>query len=127
MPLRSAQGVLEYKRARRGQNIQADVQRFLDRFYMSRIGIRILIGQHIALARTNPETPASLDGEPLGSSGRIGGQEPEKYVGIICTNTNVGAMAHEAIENARFICEEHYGLFKGPPVQLICPPNLTFM
>lgn len=122
-----AQGVLEYKRANKGKNIQADVQRFLDRFYMSRIGIRILIGQHIALARTPPSD--------RGAAGRIGalsgagpdGEEPENYVGIICTNTNVGAMAREAIENARFVCEEHYGLFKGPPVQLICPKNLMFM
>ncbi|CEH15983.1 mitochondrial pyruvate dehydrogenase [Ceraceosorus bombacis] len=132
-----AQGVLEYKRARRGQNIQADVQRFLDRFYMSRIGIRILIGQHIALARTSPDQATTLDGDPIQQSrisapsagagvGHNGG-EPEKYVGIICTNTNVGAIAHEAIENARFVCEEHYGLFKGPPVQLICPKDLTFM
>lgn len=35
-------------------------------------------------------------------------------------------IAHEAIENARFVCEEHYALFKGPPVQLICPPDLHF-
>lgn len=117
-----AQGVLEYKRAQKGRDIQADVQRFLDRFYLSRIGIRILIGQHIALSRT-----------PIGGPSQVhhhAGQdqdEAENYVGIICTNTNVGAMAHEAIENARFVCEEHYGLFKGPPVQLICPKNLTFM
>ncbi|CAO1631388.1 unnamed protein product [Sympodiomycopsis kandeliae] len=141
-----AQGVLEYKRARAGENIQADVQRFLDRFYMSRIGIRILIGQHIALARTSQSTPTNFDGEAAaalegsgsGSDGEADLQistatgahdDPadEKYVGIICTNTNVGAMAHEAIENARFVCEEHYGLFKGPPVQLVCPKNLTFM
>ena len=32
----------------------------------------------------------------------------------------------EAIENARFVCEEHYAMFRGPPVQLICPPDLTF-
>lgn len=130
-----AQGVLEYKRAQRGKNIQADVQRFLDRFYMSRIGIRILIGQHIALART----PSGGEGSGIGAqragapgSGALtgagpDGEEPEHYVGIICTNTNVGAMAREAIENARFVCEEHYGLFKGPPVQLICPKHLTFM
>lgn len=32
----------------------------------------------------------------------------------------------EAIENARFVCEEHYALLRGPPVQLICPRGLTF-
>lgn len=130
-----AQGVLEYKRAHHGKNIQADVQRFLDRFYMSRIGIRILIGQHIALARSPSDREGSAVGAQMAGAHTAGastgagvdGEEPEKYVGIICTNTNVGAMAREAIENARFVCEEHYGLFKGPPVQLICPKNLTFM
>lgn len=138
---------MEYKRARAGEDIQADVQRFLDRFYMSRIGIRILIGQHIALHRSPKSTKNALQAaNPLSSSfdeptkdkksdsdqqldtiGNHDNPEEEEYVGIICTNTNVGAMAHEAIENARFICEEHYGLFKGPPVQLVCPRNLTFM
>jgi pyruvate dehydrogenase kinase 2/3/4 len=32
----------------------------------------------------------------------------------------------ESIENARFVCEEHYAMFKGPPVQLICPKDLVF-
>ncbi|PWN51766.1 alpha-ketoacid dehydrogenase kinase [Violaceomyces palustris] len=126
-----AQGVLEYKRARKAKTVQADVQSFLDRFYMSRIGIRILIGQHIALSRTSASGgQATLEGDSLSTNSvaKLPGQpEPEQYVGIICTNTNVGAMAHEAIENARFVCEEHYGLFKGPPVQLVCPPDLTFM
>jgi pyruvate dehydrogenase kinase 2/3/4 len=35
-------------------------------------------------------------------------------------------IVHEAIENARFVCEEHYALFKGPPVELICPKDLHF-
>jgi pyruvate dehydrogenase kinase 2/3/4 len=40
-----AGGVLEWKRANKSRLIEDDVQRFLDRFYMSRIGIRFLIGQ----------------------------------------------------------------------------------
>jgi pyruvate dehydrogenase kinase 2/3/4 len=39
---------------------------------------------------------------------------------------NVHDIVQEAIENARFVCEEHYAMFKGPPVQLICPKNLSF-
>ncbi|KAK7049311.1 [Pyruvate dehydrogenase (acetyl-transferring)] kinase isozyme 2 [Paramarasmius palmivorus] len=100
-----AQGVLEWKRAHNAKHIGLDIQQWLDRFYMSRIGIRFLIGQHVAL-NTQQSHP--------------------DYVGIICTRANVHDIMQEAIENARFICEEHYALLSSPPVQLICPPNLTF-
>jgi len=100
-----AQGVLEWKRSQNARHIGHDMQAWLDRFYLSRIGIRFLIGQHVAL---NTQ------------------QAHEDYVGIICTKANVHDIVQEAIENARFVCEEHYAMFKGPPVQLICPKNLTF-
>lgn len=100
-----AQGVLEWKRSVGARNICLDIQSWLDRFYMSRIGIRFLIGQHVAL---NTE------------------KCNEDYVGIICTKANVRDIVQEAIENARFVCEEHYAMFRGPPVQLICPTDLTF-
>ncbi|MBW0472685.1 hypothetical protein O181_012400 [Austropuccinia psidii MF-1] len=115
-----AQGILEYKDSLTGSGaisqisqrknklmlIDRAVQTFLDRFYMSRIGIRVLIGQHIALNQLDPH--------------------PD-YVGVICINTNIYQICSEAIDNAMFICEQHYGLFKGPPVQLVCPKDLTFM
>ncbi|BEI98463.1 hypothetical protein CcaverHIS631_0307620 [Cutaneotrichosporon cavernicola] len=100
-----AQGVLEWKRSQKHGRIGQNIQEWLDRFYLSRIGIRALIGQHVALNTLKPH--------------------PD-YVGIICTNANVHDICHEAIENARFVCEEHYGLFKGPPIQLLCPRDLTF-
>ncbi|KAI0319846.1 mitochondrial pyruvate dehydrogenase [Amylostereum chailletii] len=100
-----AQGVLEWKRSQGARRIGLDMQAWLDRFYMSRIGIRFLIGQHIALNTLQPH--------------------PD-YVGIICTRSNVYDIVHEAIENARFVCEEHYAMFKGPPIQLICPKDLHF-
>ncbi|KAF8068584.1 mitochondrial pyruvate dehydrogenase [Lyophyllum atratum] len=100
-----AQGVLEWKRMQNARNIGLDIQAWLDRFYMSRIGIRFLIGQHVAL---NTQ------------------QAHEDYVGIICTKANVHDIVLEAIENARFVCEEHYAMFRGPPVQLICPKDLNF-
>ena len=103
-----AQGILEYKRKRQRMQIDQSIQSFLDRFYMSRIGIRMLIGQHIAL------TDQRTHSDP-------------NYVGIICTNTNVKDLAQEAIENARFVCEDHYGLFDAPKVRLVCNPDLSFM
>ena len=103
-----AQGILEYKRKRQRMQIDNNIQSFLDRFYMSRIGIRMLIGQHIALSDQKQRNQPN-------------------YVGIICTKTNVRELAEEAIENARFVCEDHYGLFDAPKVQLICKPDLHFM
>ncbi|KIW01177.1 uncharacterized protein PV09_07461 [Verruconis gallopava] len=103
-----AQGILEWKRKRQRMQIDNNIQAFLDRFYMSRIGIRMLIGQHIALTDQRQR------------------RDPN-YVGIICTKTNVRELAQEAIENARFVCEDHYGLFDAPKVQLICDPNINFM
>jgi pyruvate dehydrogenase kinase 2/3/4 len=103
-----AQGILEYKRKRQRMQIDHNIQAFLDRFYMSRIGIRMLIGQHIAL------TDQSHHRDP-------------SYVGIICTKTNIQDLAQEAIENARFVCEDHYGLFEAPKIQLVCSPNINFM
>ncbi|KAG8626673.1 hypothetical protein KVT40_005618 [Elsinoe batatas] len=103
-----AQGILEYKRKRQRMQIDQSIQNFLDRFYMSRIGIRMLIGQHVAL--TDQRNHISRD-----------------YVGIICTKTNIRDLAQEAIENARFVCEDHYGLFSAPNVQLVCEPGIEFM
>lgn len=103
-----AQGILEYKRKRQRMQIDHTIQSFLDRFYMSRIGIRMLIGQHIALTDQRSHSD-------------------ENFVGVICTKTNVRELAEEAIENARFVCEDHYGLFDAPKVRLVCNPNLNFM
>lgn len=44
-----AQGVLEWKKVQGTKRIGLDIQAWLDRFYMSRIGIRFLIGQRKSL------------------------------------------------------------------------------
>lgn len=101
-----AQGVIEWKQSHKQNIIDHSIQSFLDRFYLSRIGIRMLIGQHIAI-NDEPERP--------------------NWVGVICTKTNVKDVARDAIDNARFICEEYYGLFEAPEVELYCPDDCTFM
>ncbi|CAG8743042.1 4925_t:CDS:2, partial [Acaulospora morrowiae] len=99
------QGIQEYKQNKSSELIDTDIQSFLDRFYMSRIGIRMLIGQHVALNRL----PTLSD-----------------YVGIICTKTNISKTVLEAAENAKNICEDYYGLFRAPEIQLYCPDELIF-
>lgn len=101
-----AQGILEYKELLKSNTIDTEVQQFLDRFYMSRMGIRMLIGQHSALYR-----------DPV----------QKNYVGVICTKTNIREIVKDAISNARYICEEHYDIFKAPDVQVYCPGDIEFM
>ncbi|KAI9021678.1 hypothetical protein CLU79DRAFT_752777 [Phycomyces nitens] len=101
-----AQGILEYKEHRKPLVIDTEVEKFLDRFYMSRIGIRMLIGQHSTLYR---------------------GPFRRDYVGVICTKTSIREIAQDAIANARYICEDHYGLFKAPEVKMFCPGDIEFM
>lgn len=99
-----AQGVIEWKQSKKKNLIDHSIQDFLDRFYMSRIGIRMLIGQNIAI---NDEPPR------------------KDWVGVISTNTRVKEVAMDAIDNSRFICEEYYGLFEAPQVELYCSDDLS--
>ncbi|KAE8733146.1 dehydrogenase kinase [Hibiscus syriacus] len=60
-----------------------EIHQFLDRFYMSRIGIRMLIGQHVELHKLNP---------------------PTYVVGYIHTKMSPVEVARNASESARAIC-----------------------
>ncbi|XP_054793056.1 pyruvate dehydrogenase (acetyl-transferring) kinase, mitochondrial isoform X1 [Prosopis cineraria] len=80
-----------------------DIQQFLDRFYMSRIGIRMLIGQHVELHNPNP---------------------PPHVVGYIHTKMSPMEVARTASEDARAICYREYG--SAPDVQIYGDPDFTF-
>ncbi|GME93068.1 unnamed protein product [Ambrosiozyma monospora] len=86
------------------------LNQFLDRFYMSRIGIRMLIGQTIALNVQHKGNITNPD-----------------YVGVIALRANVMEIAQDAISAARFACEEHYGIMDAPEVELYCPKDLQFI
>jgi pyruvate dehydrogenase kinase 2/3/4 len=66
----------------------------------------MLIGQHIALKRLTTD---------------------QDYVGIICTRAKIHDVIQDAVDNARFICEDFYGLFQAPEVKVYCPTSLEFM
>ncbi|KAJ1916381.1 [Pyruvate dehydrogenase (acetyl-transferring)] kinase isozyme 2 [Mycoemilia scoparia] len=100
-----AQGINEYKKHIGVNLIDDRAQMFLDRFYLSRIGIRMLIGQQIAL-----NLPKS----------------PPGFVGVIQTNIKLDEVVQEAIDNATFVCEDHYMLLTTPKVTLQCPDNIHF-
>lgn len=51
---------------------------------------------------------------------------PDFLTDVTIALQNVHDIVHESIENARYVCEEHYDMFKGPPVQLICAKDLSF-
>ena len=79
-----------------------EVHQFLDGFYMSRIGMRMLIGQHVAL------------------------HDPPKdgYIGLICTSLSPLEVARDAIADARAICMREYG--DAPEVELFGEEGFTF-
>lgn len=112
-----AQGVQEWKLKNLKVLVNSQIQAFLDKFYLLRIGIRMLIGQHIALnmAQALPTRQRIL----LFFNGAGGSKGKLNYVGVICTDCNVADICQDAIETALYICEDFYGLIEGPEIQLI--------
>lgn len=79
-----------------------EIHQFLDGFYLSRIGVRILLGQHISL------------------------HEPPKtnHIGLISTKCSPVQVAQDAINDARSICLREYG--SAPEVTVYGDPKFTF-
>lgn len=80
-----------------------EIHSFLDGFYLSRIGIRMLIGQHIALHEPQPAS---------------------HYIGMVDTKCSPVAVARAAIDDARAMCSREYG--GAPDVVVYGDPNFTF-
>ena len=101
-----AVGIQELKKdlgRKQGLNELPEIHQFLDRCYMSRIGIRMLIGQHVALHDPNP---------------------PPGYVGLICTKVSPVIVPQNAIDDVRSACMRTYGT--SPDVHVYGDPNFTF-
>ena len=74
----------------------SEVHSFLDKFYMSRVGIRMLIGQQLALGQT----------------------QPDGYVGVICNKVSPKEEADRAIADATYVCERTYGVAPDVKIQV---------
>ncbi|KAL3908931.1 MAG: hypothetical protein SGARI_002840 [Bacillariaceae sp.] len=103
-----ARGAYEYRNhiaQEKGKSAFANMEEthdFLDRFYLCRIGIRVLIGQYLALRQP-----------PV-----------DHYVGIICSVTSPYEIVKRAIDDAAFMCTRKYG--DAPEVIMSGRLDLTF-
>ncbi|XP_021920269.1 pyruvate dehydrogenase (acetyl-transferring) kinase, mitochondrial isoform X2 [Zootermopsis nevadensis] len=111
-----AQGVLELKESHKiDHQVENSIQYFLDRFYMSRISIRMLINQHTLL---------------------FGGQlNDSRHVGCIDPQCDLVGVVKDAYENARFLCDQYYlaspdlivkehnELEHGVPIKIVYVPS----
>ena len=75
----------------------------LDKFYTSRIGIRVLIGQYVELHDEDP---------------------PPGYVGLINRHTSPAEICSVAAEDAKYVCRQAYGI--APEVVVEGRTDLTF-
>ncbi|KAK4767139.1 hypothetical protein SAY86_014889 [Trapa natans] len=101
-----ALGVQQLKKGMNPKIVYEDldeIHQFLDRFYLSRIGIRMLIGQHVELHNPNP---------------------PLHCVGYIHTKMSPVEVARIASEDARSICLREYG--SAPEINIYGDPSFNF-
>lgn len=97
-----ARGIQELRQALGTDELNPEIRQFLDRFYMSRIGIRMLIGQHLAMHE---------------------GSRPG-YAGLISERCSPAAVVEEAIGNAQSLCLVHYTV--APEVGVFGKADLAF-
>ncbi|XP_068439006.1 pyruvate dehydrogenase (acetyl-transferring) kinase isozyme 2, mitochondrial isoform X1 [Clinocottus analis] len=86
-----AQGIIEYKEAFPQDLLtNQNIQYFLDRFYMSRISIRMLINQHTLIfdGTLNPVHPNTI--------------------GSIDPHCEVGDVVQDAFHSAKMLCDQYY-------------------
>lgn len=101
-----AEGILELKSKQLIDSASdSSIQYFLDRFYMMRISIRMLLLQHIFISEQ--ESGSSMRGE----------QTNPRFVGLIDPQCAVSEVVQDAYHDARFLCEQYYN--NAPDLELI--------
>ena len=77
-------------------SLMSDLHAFLDRFHASRIGIRVLAGQYLALRNSN-------------SSSSNNETNDGNYIGMVNVRTSPYEIVQQAIDDATFMCARRYG------------------
>ncbi|XP_043911078.1 pyruvate dehydrogenase kinase, isozyme 2 isoform X1 [Protopterus annectens] len=113
-----AQGVIEYRETYGTDPVTSqNIQYFLDRFYMSRISIRMLINQHTLIfnGSANPAHP--------------------KHIGSIDPHCDVVAVVRDAFDAAKMLCDQYYlgspeleieefnAIRRGSPIHMVYVPS----
>lgn len=80
------------------------IHKFLDMFYTSRIGIRVIIAQYLALRSCDPNH--------------------KDRIGLIQTDVVPSAVAQAAVDHAKALCERQFGV--APKVELLGRLDLSF-
>lgn len=101
-----------------------EIHTFLDGLYMSRIGLRMLIGQHVALHNAHAAAIKAGGSSSGGNGGGVVGATTDDWIGLICTRTSPVEVAEDAIADARAVCLRHYGF--APEVQVFADRDLRF-
>uniref|UniRef100_A0A8C9XUR4 Protein-serine/threonine kinase n=1 Tax=Sander lucioperca TaxID=283035 RepID=A0A8C9XUR4_SANLU len=99
-----AEGIIEYKEVfPQDLMTNQNIQYFLDRFYMSRISIRMLINQHTLIfdGTLNPVHPNTI--------------------GSIDPHCQVGDVVQDAFNSAKMLCEQYYLPGSSNPILLLMP------
>ncbi|XP_029200637.2 pyruvate dehydrogenase (acetyl-transferring) kinase isozyme 2, mitochondrial-like isoform X3 [Acropora millepora] len=85
-----AQGIMELRQQEGDDAFHPSIQYFLDRFYMSRISIRMLITQHLLLFGQDARSSKS------------------NFIGCFDPNCHVISVVEDAVSNAAYLCEQVY-------------------
>lgn len=96
-----AKGVVELKEHCGRCSSDLQIRSFLDRFYMSRIGIRVLMSHHLAL-----------------------GDKAPGMAGIINQQCTPSVLIQHAVDATRSLCYQHYG--ESPTVEIRGNTDLQF-
>ncbi|XP_053117613.1 pyruvate dehydrogenase kinase, isozyme 4 [Hemicordylus capensis] len=115
-----ARGVLQYRDSSKMDPFtNQSIQYFLDRFYMNRISIRMLINQHTLI----------FDDNNVGNP---------RHIGCIDPCCDVVDLVHDAFQSAQMLCDQYYfaspelkltqvnGKAAGQPIHIVYVPSHLF-